>query len=281
MTSMTVVKSYRIGPLGSKSLTQSCCELIRLNVIIRFNNSNIKLWFACHLPGSKVTMSLTAVGSWHANTVRNGHLCERVRVRRFRELRGCGSACPPDSPAIRTIIVNVCGSRARELTPAKSVINHRWRREYVPTMPNNGYSESELRTISTLLALAAKFSKCFRMLSACKLFARRDEALVPPVSIQTLWKLRLYLVFLFLSSLLSCHSSLSPESSALFATALLVAFCFPRRFVKYSDAKERGGDIKFPHLRRENLICLCGRRCRRGRKEKQFVVHRARHVRVA
>lgn len=105
-----------------------------------------------------------------------------------------------------------------------------------------------------------------------------------PVSIQTHWKLRLYLLFFPFSSSpprsLASSSRASPnESSALFATVLR-RFCCPpfllSRVVKFSQTRR----IKFPHLRRENLICLCGRRCRRRREEEKttesFVAYRAR-----
>lgn len=62
-------------------------------------------------------------------------------------------ACPRDSPAIRTIIANVCGSRARELTPERSrlsiIVEGGNTCQQCRTI---GIPESEPCTISTLLA---------------------------------------------------------------------------------------------------------------------------------
>lgn len=71
----------------------------------------------------------------------------------------------------------------------------------MPTMPNNGYSGLGLRTISTLLAFVAsrEFSKCFRMLSVHKFFARpRFVSRVTPIHSNAYRKLRLYFFLLFL-----------------------------------------------------------------------------------
>lgn len=90
-----------------------------------------------------------------------------VRVCCFREC-GCGSACPCDSPRYALLSLMYAARVLRELTPAKLVINHRWRREYVPTMPNNRYSESALRTISTLYSLSSLSANSANVFECCR-----------------------------------------------------------------------------------------------------------------
>lgn len=61
----------------------------------------------------------------------------------------------------------------------------------MPTMPNNRYSESALRTISTLYSLSSVSANSANVFECCRCISFLLAASVClPVTIQTYWKLR-------------------------------------------------------------------------------------------
>lgn len=157
---------------------------------------------------------------------------------RFREC-GCGSACPRDSPAIRTIIVNVCGLACTRTytnevgyqSSLKEGIRANNAEQWVFLSLYCAHNIERLLARSRV-ANSANVFECCRRAS----FLLGGTPPVPPVSIQTHWKLRLYL-FSFSFFLLSpaVPSLLSrARSFALFVTSSFFFFFF-RFFTKYAQ----------------------------------------------
>lgn len=125
----------------------------------------------------------------------------------------------------------------RTYTDTKSVINHRWRREYVPTMPNNGYSVGlncvQYRRYSLSSVSLVFTAQCFRMLQWCISFFARGRAM-------SLFTNLLKITFVF-----SPFSFLSALFIPLRARSLsLVIFLFPLSRYKICSNANGGRNTK-------------------------------------
>lgn len=188
----------------------------------------------------------------------NDHPCERLcaplpRARMWK-------CVPGRFAAIRTIIVNVCGSRVRELTPTQSrlsiiVEGGNTCQQCRTTM---GIPCSELRTISTLLAFVG-----FPPIHGGAMFSNVAVAhkfffffFFARGSAMSLFTNLLEITFVF-----SPFSSFpfSPRFLSLCARALFLSRYFLFLLSCYKICSNANGEtrkIKFLRSRRENLICL-------------------------
>lgn len=229
---------------------------------------NWESWFACYLCSEQryiIKRRLLLNRSYGLND----HPCERPcaplpRARMWK-------CVPGRFAAIRTIIVNVCGSRVRELTPTRSrlsiiVEGGNTCQQCRTTM---GIPWPELRTISTLLAFVG-FPRIHGAMFSKKMLQRRISFLLAAVAMSLFTNLLeitfvfsplLFLSFFFSALFIPLRAQVK-ESLSLYLFLFLVIFCFPYRVIKFVQTRiaSETWKIKFLHSRRENLICLCDRR---------------------
>lgn len=142
------------------------------------------------------------------------------------------------------------------LHQAKSVINHRWRRRYVPTMPNNagmpGLNRAQYRRYSLFVGFREFSVQRCRMLSMHKFLGHVRVFVTRALPFKRIGNYVLYFFPPPLSPLpfLVCGRA-KPFPRALFVRSAPATFCFPcTRAVKFVQTRTKAGrkmrKIKFP-----------------------------------